>query len=31
MANSEIYFPIFYETIHTILKIVSQHDLRKVR
>ena len=31
MANSEIYFPIFSETIHTILKIVSQHDLRKVR
>ena len=31
MANSEIYFPIFSETIHTILKIFSQHDLRKVR
>ena len=31
MANSEIYFPIFSETIHTILKIFPQHDLRKVR
>ena len=31
MENSEIYFPIFSETIHTILKIFSQHDLRKVR
>ena len=31
MANSEIYFPIFSETIHTVLKIFSQHDLRKVR
>ena len=31
MTNSEIYFPIFSETIHTILKIFSQHDLRKVR
>ena len=31
IANSEIYFPIFSETIHTILKIFSQHDLRKVR
>ena len=31
MANSEIYFPIFSETIHTILKIFSQHNLRKVR
>ena len=31
MANSEIYFPIFSETMHTILKIISQHDLRKVR
>ena len=31
VANSEIYFSIFSETIHTILKIFSQHDLRKVR
>ena len=31
MVNSEIYFPIFSETIHTISKIFSQHDLRKVR
>ena len=31
MANSEIYFPIFSETVHIILKIFSQHDLRKVR
>ena len=31
MANSEIYFTIFSETIHTILKIFSQHNLRKVR
>ena len=31
MANSEFYFPIFSETIHTILKIFPQHDLRKVR
>ena len=30
MSNSEIYFPIVSETIHTILKIFSQHDLRKV-
>ena len=30
MANSDIYFPIFSETIHTILKIFSQHDLTKV-
>ena len=30
-ANSEIYFPILSETIHTILKIFSQHNLRKVR
>ena len=29
MANCEIYFPIFSETIHTILKMFSQHDLRK--
>ena len=27
MANSEIYFIIFSETIHTILKIFSQHVL----
>ena len=25
MANSEIYFPMFSKTIHTILKIFSQH------
>ena len=31
MANSEIYFPIFSEAIHTILKLFSQHDLRKFR
>ena len=31
MANSQIYFPIFSETIHTILKTFSQHDLKKVR
>ena len=31
MANSGIYLPIFSETIHTILKIFSQHGLRKVR
>ena len=31
MANSDIYFPIFSETIHTILKIFSQHNLRKFR
>ena len=30
-TNPEIFFPIFSETIHTILKIFSQHDLRKVR
>ena len=30
MANSEIYFRIFSETIHIILKIFLQHDLRKV-
>ena len=29
--NCEIYFPIFSETIHTILKIFSQHGLRKCR
>ena len=28
MANCEIYFPVFSDTIHTIF---SQHDLRKVR
>ena len=26
MANSEIFFPMFSEIIHTILKIFSQHD-----
>ena len=31
MAISEICFSIFFETIHTNLKIFSQHDLRKVR
>ena len=31
MANCEIYFPIFSETMHTILKIFSQHGLRKRR
>ena len=31
MANSEVCFSIFSETIHTTLKIFSQHDLRKVR
>ena len=31
VANSEKYFSIFPETIHTILKIFSQRDLRKVR
>ena len=31
IANSEICFPIFSETIHTILEIFLQHDLRKVR
>ena len=31
MANSGFYFSIFSETIHTILKIFSQHDLRKAR
>ena len=30
MANCEINFSIFYETIHTTLKIFSQHELRKV-
>ena len=31
ITNSEIYFPNFSETMHTILKIFSQPDLRKVR
>ena len=31
IANSEIYFPIFSESIHTILKVFPQHDLRKFR
>ena len=31
MPNWEIYFPIFSETIHTNLKMFSQHDLRKCR
>ena len=31
MANSKIYFPIFSEAVHIILKIISQHDLREVR
>ena len=31
MANCEIYFPIFSETMNTILKIFSQHGLRKVK
>ena len=31
VANCEIYFPIFSETIHTILKIFSQHGLGKCR
>ena len=31
MEYFEICFPIFSETIHTILKIFSQHDLMKVR
>ena len=31
MANCEICFPIFSETIHTISKIFSQHDLRKYK
>ena len=30
MANCEIYFPIFCETAHAILKIFPQHDLRKL-
>ena len=31
MSNCEIYFPIFSETIHTILKIFSQRGLRNCR
>ena len=31
MSNSEIYFPVFSETIHTILKIFTLHSLRKSR
>ena len=31
MPNCEIHFPILSETIHTILKIFSQHGLRKYR
>ena len=31
MPNSEIYSPIFYAVVHTILKIFSQHGLRKCR
>ena len=31
MENSEICFPVFFETIHTIFKRFSQQDLRKVR
>ena len=31
IANSEFHFQIFSKTILTILKIFSQHDLRKVR
>ena len=31
LANSGFYFQTFPETIHTILKIFSQHDLRNVR
>ena len=31
IANCGIYFPIFSDTIHTILKIFSQHGLRKCR
>ena len=29
MSDADIYFPIFSKTIHTVLKIFSQHDLRK--
>ena len=31
IVNCEIYFPIFSETIHTILKIFLQHSLKKCR
>ena len=31
MLNFQIYFSLFSETIHTILKIFSQHGLRKCR
>ena len=31
MTNCDIYFPIFSETMHRVLKIFSKHDLRKVR
>ena len=31
MPNCEIYFPIFFETIHTNLKIFSQQGLGKCR
>ena len=31
MSNCEIYFPIFSETIHTIVKIFSEHGLWKCR
>ena len=30
MSNYKFYFPLFSETTHTILKLFSQHDLRKV-
>ena len=30
MENSEIYFPIFSDTIHAILKIFSQHNLTNI-
>ena len=30
IANREIYFPIFSKTVHTTLKIFSQHGLRKI-
>ena len=31
MSNCQIYFTLFSETIHTILKIFSKHGLRKCR
>ena len=31
MSNCKIYFPLFSEIIHTILKTFSQHVLRKCR